>query len=357
MQIAAAQMQLPEPTANSTTDKTSPLIRNVLPLDFSKYSVTLVSDQIMLVNITTTEEYIVYKLMNTGSEVIVHCQLENGRLFTLMATAMNGSELNFAEPYSANIINLTKKILTNYQSITNDSSLSSMIKLLETKGVNDVTNVTRTEGNLMLETINDSRGVRFYWNHAFSGCVYNEISIYFPSDKSRFAMGDLQSRCKMGNTNVDISRDQAIDIAMNYIQNYSYVAFDKNGALITVSGFNVSRESATVELRPASKNGLLYPTWRVEVPLLEVYPGHPAAFAVDIWAGTGSVLNIATEAVGADYSTDNSSSGNGFPSPSSTVGPSAQQPGFLGGICMVVSLIAVLTSVVVLKKRQLFTHH
>ena len=269
MQIAAAQMQLPEPTANSTTDKTSPLIRNVLPLDFSKYSVTLVSDQIMLVNITTTEEYIVYKLMNTGSEVIVHCQLENGRLFTLMATAMNGSELNFAEPYSANIINLTKKILTNYQSITNDSSLSSMIKLLETKGVNDVTNVTRTEGNLMLETINDSRGVRFYWNHAFSGCVYNEISIYFPSDKSRFAMGDLQSRCKMGNTNVDISRDQAIDIAMNYIQNYSYVAFDKNGALITVSGFNVSRESATVELRPASKNGLLYPTWRVEVPLLE----------------------------------------------------------------------------------------
>jgi hypothetical protein len=336
---------------NTTTDKALSLINNVLPLDISQYNVSLFSYKKMPVN--TTEEYVTYKLSHNGEEVNIQCSFKDGRLFTLIATALNGSKLIFAEP-KLDTATLTKDILTKYREFTGDDRLSDMVNLLDKNTVDSI-NSTITEGNLELEVTNDSRGTNFYWKHVFSGCVYDEISIYFQSER-RFLMGDSQSRFKMGNTEVRITEEQAIDIAMSYVKNYSYEATGGNGEKIFVSGFNVSRETATAELRPAPRDGLLYPTWRVEVPLLGLYPGHPVAFSVTIWADSGNFVGLARQAVGADYTTDNGSS-NTNPTSASMSNDSSlnallkENSYLLIGVGSTVGLI-IMAFVVLLKKRK-----
>jgi hypothetical protein len=98
---------------------------------------------------------------------------------------------------------------------------------------------------------------------------------------------DTSVRYTIGDTTVNISEDQAIDIAIKYIQTYSY---DMPGGW-KVSGFNVTRTAAKLSsIVTDSKSNVLEPYWDVSLYLNQTYPGSVHGLEVRIWAGSGKVF-------------------------------------------------------------------
>jgi hypothetical protein len=84
----------------------------------------------------------------------------------------------------------------------------------------------------------------------------------------------------------NISKEQAIAIAMNYIKNYSY---EMPGG-IWITNFNVTENRTVAELSPAVRDSYtLYPEWHVEVYVNQTYPGSVHGLQVDVWADSGEV--------------------------------------------------------------------
>jgi hypothetical protein len=79
---------------------------------------------------------------------------------------------------------------------------------------------------------------------------------------------------------------QAIDIAKQYVQNYSYTL--DNG--LTVKGFNVTSIQAGLNTNPRENSTTIYPYWSVQLNLDKVYPGNVWQLSVGIWADSGTVF-------------------------------------------------------------------
>ncbi len=92
----------------------------------------------------------------------------------------------------------------------------------------------------------------------------------------------------IGSITVNVSSDQAIQLAINAVKGYSWTA---NGT--TVSNFTVLSTPVSVIFHPNTKNGLaLYPQWTVTLYLDKVYPGGVDSITVEIWADTGDIAQI-----------------------------------------------------------------
>jgi hypothetical protein len=99
---------------------------------------------------------------------------------------------------------------------------------------------------------------------------------------------DTGARMIIGDTAVNISREQAIDIAMRALQNYSY---DMPGGL-KVSDFNVTEIYAYLRSDSAQKSNVLQASWVVEMGLNQTCPGSVHGLRARIWANSGEVERI-----------------------------------------------------------------
>jgi hypothetical protein len=292
-QSAQAQM------VNSATDKAYRLVTVVAPLDATKYTLSppAYSSTNSSSDYAITEEYINYNLTADQNSASVQVTFQNGRPFTLTTTAENNTQLIYTQP-SGNFLDLAKSVIERYQAFLGDGSLKEMISAIKT--VATAKNTTVTFADTELTILKSNTETSFSWKHVISGCKYNEVSIVFQGDHT-FMLGDMQSRYKMGNTEVKVSDEQAMDKAAAYIANYSYPAISQNGTVTNVSGFEDSKTNMSATLLPTERDGLLYPAWEVEVPLLKSYPGHPQAFLVTIWADTGDFVKLETVSPGGAY--------------------------------------------------------
>ena len=156
-------------------------------------------------------------------------------------------------------------------------------------------------GNLTLEIKVDDSSTTFDWEHNFNGCDYKEIALVFKNENSYFIFSDEDSRHKMGNTDVNVSEEQAIEIAVDFVKNYSYVARrgpEGNTTEVSIGNFNISRERTGAELARGDRDHLFYPIWRVNVALGSNHPTNVYAIGVNIWADTGVIANTALQSVG-----------------------------------------------------------
>jgi cell division protein FtsL len=350
-------------TINSATDNALKLITEVLPLDKTKYAISLAlyNKPSSTLADSATEEYVTYNLMNNNVEITtVRTSFRNSRLFTLIATAPPNSELVFSQP-SKSSLDLAMEIMEGYQNFLEDTSLNDMLKVLG--AIESVDNKTAYVGNIKLEITNDSYATSFYWKTVYNGVEYNEISIVFQQTR-RILFGDMQSRYKMGSTEVTISEEQALETAIIYVKNHSYDVIGgiaENETKITVRDFKISLERTTVELSSAERNGLMYPFWTVKVALEELYPGNVYGFSVGIWADSGEVANLGTLAVGAnpiDNASENRGTTDNLPIGDSKNQVSSQQSNSILTIETIISIATVMAvcvlaiTVLALKKRR-----
>ncbi len=264
--------------------KSLAFLKDVIQLDMPKYDATLVgylvenrSDLDGLV-----EENLNYVCESNESKLNVDFVFRNKTLTWCSLHLREGSPLYTQA--STNILDMTKSILQKYQTYTGSPDLKVMIDVLNTIEV--IENVETTLGNAKLNITSRTDYIAFKWSYTLGGLDFPAITIEFL--KGTFSgFGDIWSIYKVGRTEVNVSREEAINIARESAREYSWTV---NG--IEITEFTILEEPVDAELwkYPREDTLTLRPYWYVTLHLDKVYPGNVDRIQVGIWADTAEVI-------------------------------------------------------------------
>ncbi len=312
-------------SATSTTqEKALSFVSNVLPLDMTKYTCTLTQYGLTPPSAEgePTIEIVDYTLESTGSKLIVSCSFSD-KVFTGCLLILQSGSILSDRP-TDNLIDSARGFLEKYQTYTGDD-LSGMINTLS--NADATKNMTATAGNIKLAILSqkidpETVDTIFRWTYTVNGADYTALGITFRNGDF-YALRDDRGIYKIGNTDVKITKEQAIDLALKYVETYSYTGItgsDENPKYVEISGFNVTKENITAVLKTYPReSSTLYPYWSVQLPLKENYPGNVWALLVSVWADSGVVFLCQPLAVGgslSDAPTSIPSASEGATSPS-----------------------------------------
>jgi hypothetical protein len=258
---------------------------------------------------------------------------KNGDLYQIGLSVEAGSVIN-ARSY-ANLADVARDILEKYQAFTGTGS-TEMIRTLSM--VDETKYVTVTSGNVNLtvshmaipKTISTSSGhieavgtdtinvTSFNWVYVFNGAEYNHVYVSFENGVFH-TFWDDRAINKIGDTDVNITKEQAIDIAMKYIENYSYASGG-----VQVSGFNVTKDRTVANLLTTVRDGdMLYPFWSVFLYLNQTYPSGVNSLLVKVWADSGEVFECSKETGGSQTVNDSNPESTPTPQPQDSASPTA----------------------------------
>ncbi|MEM2098738.1 MAG: hypothetical protein QXU99_03185 [Candidatus Bathyarchaeia archaeon] len=233
-----------------------------------------------------------------------------------------------------------------------------MISLLS--GADCTKNTTAILGNIKL-TISNTEFEHdkstevctvFTWGYVYDGCEYPGLSVTFINGVLQ-GLIDRSRVYKLGNTTVNVTKEQAIAVAMKYIQNYSYKMPD--GTWIT--DFNVTENRTVVYLSPAVRDSaVLEPCWEVMLYLNQTYPGSVYGFIVSVWANSGEVASCTAQGAGGSVPSPTSNSvselSDAWLSPSSFIDKSvASADVSVAVVVMAITAVVVVVGALLIKKR------
>jgi hypothetical protein len=261
-------------------------IENVLPIDSTQYNITLekpipsMSIPYMNYNQTYEERY---SLQSEKGMLMVTCCFQNNTLQSCLLFVRNGSVI-LKDSYNYTI-DAAIGFLLRYQNYTNIDS-TELITMLQ--NIDSIENKELTSGNLSLTIksgeFQGTKKISFSWRYVLDDCEYTGLSLSF--DNGTFAgFSDTRELYKIGNTTVNVSMKQAVDIAKERIKNYSY---EMPGG-VWISDFNVSGSSAELHSGVRESN-VLYPFWQVRLYLDKQYPGSITNLLVHVWGDTGEAF-------------------------------------------------------------------
>ena len=272
------------------------ILKNVVQIDVSKYQATLISHtaeaRVDLGGVI--EEISKYSLVNNVSRIELTMRFRNNHFSLFRLDQLEGLPNfppSYTEPQSTDPLQAVSAILQRYKSASGDSYIDEMNALLASAN-----GTTREQiiGNTKLK-------VSLFGNNA-------EITLEYTQDGEDYSgkrvlivlqthviteLSDDWFLFSVANAQVDTSREQAIQIAMNAAESFSW---NSNGT--EVSSFTVLDAPVSAEFYSHTKteNLTLFPYWYVTLHLDKTYPGGVNVIAVGVWADTGEVANI--EALG-----------------------------------------------------------
>ncbi|MCW4054406.1 MAG: hypothetical protein NWE84_05745 [Candidatus Bathyarchaeota archaeon] len=278
------------PPVSTNQQKGLVFIENVLPIDCSQYYITF---RPPLPGFTPVDDRFLvetYSLESKDSSLTFICSFYEGVSYQCNLYIDNGSLIT-DQPY-ANTTEAAKSFLEEYQAL---SKLDSKEMVAMLTNVDPIENMAVTSENLKLTvTHKDLTGtwfgdtIDFRWVRVINGCEYLVVYLSF-RDGAFSGIIDHRQRYLIGDTSVNISKEQAIKIALEAVKNYSYRMSDD----WIVSGFEVVEHQIIANLVPSTKEAnILYPAWSVTLPLNGIYPGSVRELLVGIWAGTGEVYFV-----------------------------------------------------------------
>jgi len=282
---------------STAREKALPFIENVLPIDISQYNVkfTKYSETELPTFLPggAASERVTYTLESEESIIDVTCRIENDELTFCMVTPKNGSVIS--DRQYENLIDAANSFLDKYQTHTGQDLEAIKNTLTD---ADPTKNMTVKADDIKLTISNGgiwgNRETSFDWKHVYNGCEYPGIYLGF-SNGVFSTINDGGIIYMIGDTTVNISQEQAINIAMNHIQNYSYTM--PGG--VEISDFNVTEERTEAWLVPSPREPyVLYPLWEVMLYLNQTYPGSVYALLVTVWADTGKVSSCSNQAAG-----------------------------------------------------------
>lgn len=352
-------------------EKAVAFIKNVLPIDSSQYNMTLrnygvpkLPDIGYYKQSYVEQEILTYSLESKDSTLDVICTFSNNVLIICSMYPVKGSVIN--DRQYPDLLDAVKGFLEKYQAYSKMDS-TEMISMLS--NVDPAKNATITSGTLKLTvTHQDLSGtwfgdtVDFRWVQTFNGCDYLAVDLVF-RDGVFSNLIDHRQLYSIGNTAVNISKEQAVKIAMEYIKNYSYkIAED-----VWISNFNVAEDRTVANLVPTVReSNVLYPYWSVTLYLNQTYPGSVTSLLLGIWADSGEVFFCHYQAYGGSDLISDSNSGyiasdgnSGSKPPTTSPSPSSQKTdgtsidlSMVAIIVVATIAIAVATVTLIVKKRS-----
>ncbi len=218
----------------------------------------------------------------------------------LCSLAVDSGKPLFCEPLPADPAAAASTFIQRYHAFSNDDELSAMQNLL--LNVDGTKNLTKTVDNLQVE-VSVTSVTSFQWRHIYNNVEYPGLGVTF-RDGMFYSFGDDRSIYTIGETAVNISEEQAKNIALNQAAFYSY-SYD--GRMI--DNFSIVENQILTELRTKSRYTVneLYPFYSVYLPLSEQYPGHVSVIRVELWADTGEVISCQTLNYGGSVTNPDSS--------------------------------------------------
>ena len=158
--------------------------------------------------------------------------------------------------------------------------------------VNEVETIEKTVGDMKLQILTQGNDVEIQWIHTTSGIDYQSKAVNL-----KFNNGVLETLVDgyylfhVGSTKINISDEEAINIAMDHAKDFSW---EVEG--VKVTQFTILEEPVSVSLLPhhREKPLALIPYWYVTLSLDKVYPGDVNRIAVGLWADTGAVHDCDT---------------------------------------------------------------
>lgn len=158
--------------------------------------------------------------------------------------------------------------------------------------MNETKNTEVTWGNVKLEISVSGDNTEVQWLYTENGVDFSpkSLSLAFESNILK-ELTDGWFLFKIGSTTVNISSGEAIEIARNYVKNFTWNA---DGA--EVSSFTVLEEPVSVLFHPTAREDplALVPYWYVTLSLNKVYPPGVNKIGVGVWADTGKVAQART---------------------------------------------------------------
>lgn len=175
--------------AQSTAqDQAMAFIENALPVDLSKYNMTLTKHtKIDALPIGGVLDRVRYTLASDESTFDVLCNVQNNVVIYCQVTAKNGSIIS--DKQYVNLIDAVKSFLEKYQSYTKIAS-SNMIDMLD--NIDATKNSTITIGNTKLAISNvisagDELTI-FNWAYTINGANYTSLQVGFQKNGIRFSL-------------------------------------------------------------------------------------------------------------------------------------------------------------------------
>jgi len=271
----------------TSPNKVLTFLTDVVHLDMTKYAATLESNTVEYRSDLgdIVEELFRYALTYQGSKVDVTLRFRDGSLSSYYLTVLEGTPY-YSQLQPNKLIDVAKAILGRYYDYSGASHLEQLISLLDT--VDGTDDSETTSGNLKLIITNEGTDVKMEFMYTTENIDFQAKSVVLIFDNYNFLsqLTDDWTLYKVGSTEVNISKEEAIAIAIETARNCTWTV---NGE--TISNFTLVEESATAELWPHSREDplALIPYWYVSIPLDRIYPERVDRIAVGLWADTGEV--------------------------------------------------------------------
>jgi len=275
------------------TDKALTFIRNVAQIDVTQYSASLLSDTVQYRSDLggVLEEVLKYSLTSDQSKIDVVLRFRNNHFSRYQLYLDEGTPI-YAQPQSTNALTAAKALVQRYQNYVQEDYLTDISTVLAS--ATDASSNGTTVNHTKLEVSSTSSGaigdVTLLYTEA--GVDYSAKSLHLVYQNGILTqMTDGWFLLTVGSTQVNISQQQAIEIAKDYVKTFSWTV---NGTV--VSSFTIQNDAISAEFVPHPRDQYLalIPYWYVTLPLDHVYPGGVNRITIGVWADTGQVANIQT---------------------------------------------------------------
>ncbi|MEM4733848.1 MAG: hypothetical protein QXD70_04905 [Candidatus Bathyarchaeia archaeon] len=319
-------------------EKALAFLSNVLLLDLTKYNVKLERT----VNYPSDflggqkDKEITYRLESAVNSLEVACDFRNNTLIFLGLYGLRGSSF-YAKMPPTDMLDAAKGLMQRYQAYSGASYLQVMREMLESVTV--MKPMTKVSGNVKLCISSNEPYTYFDWTYTVNGIDVERKQLRFAFYNGSFEyFGNSWDLYTVGSADLKVSREGAIRIAREHMQNYSWGVGD-----IIVRDFTIldSPVSAELSMQPREGN-MLYPWWNIRLYLDKVYPGMIGSIQVGLWADTGEITNIVPISTGGSIIQE---------SPPASIDELSSLNVYL--IAMTIAIIAVTAGVALaLKKRR-----
>ncbi len=272
------------------TNRVASMLHDVAQIDISKYKTDLLSNTLEYrADIGASEEVLRYSLTSSESNLDAILRFRDNHLSRYQITPIESKPI-LTQTQPNNLLENAKAVLERYKAYSGDAYIDEMIRLLST--VNTSNNTEVMQGNMKLKiTFAENGGGELKWFYTEQGIDYPSKSLDMIFENWYLKeLTDGYFLFSIGTSNLEVTQDEAVNIAKNYVKGLTWDIDGKQ-----TSGFNVLAEPVSVQLAPHPRTGSsgLIPYWYIVLRLDKTYGSQGInTVTVGIYADNGEVQHV-----------------------------------------------------------------
>jgi hypothetical protein len=210
---------------------------NVIGVDLTKYATVSEDYRQDLYLDVLPQENLRYTLETGGSKLDFYYTFVNGKLQKIHVLEVQGTP-QMQKAISANPLDMSKDFLSEYQDYTKNALYGELRSTLNAIDANK--NVTTIYGNTKLVVTVQDNSATFRWTYTFNGIEAPDkcVALHYEDGFLSYFI-DNWELYKIGSTNVNLSEQAAIDIAMTEAKAFTWATVSDNKTFVGLK-YNVT---------------------------------------------------------------------------------------------------------------------